>query len=74
MGMMPILSCGVGAGKLRIVFKRVFIPSAVSGSHGEGRSKTLDGKTLVVADGHPALSFVSMANALAEHAGGWCGM
>jgi hypothetical protein len=30
--------------------------------------KTLDGKTLVVAEGHTALSFVSVANALAEHA------
>jgi hypothetical protein len=30
--------------------------------------KTLDGKTLVVAEGHTALSFVSVANALAGHA------
>ena len=74
MGMMPILSCGVGCAKLRIVFKRIFIPSAMSGSHGQGRSKTLVGKTLVAAEGHTALSFVSAANALAEHTGEWRGI
>jgi hypothetical protein len=40
----------------------------MSESPGEGLSKTLVGKTLVVGAGHSALLFVSVVNALAEHA------
>jgi len=71
--MMPILSCGVGrVSPATCAWLSVNLQSLprLSGSHGEGHSKTLDGKTLVADEGHPALSFVSVANALAEHAGG----
>ena len=68
---MPILSCEVGRVSPQhcawLSSESSFFPR-LSGSHGEGRTKTLDGKTLVVADGDTALSFVSVANALAEHA------
>jgi hypothetical protein len=77
MGMMPILSCEVGRVSPQhcawLSSESSFLPR-LSGSHGEGRSKTLDGKTLVAAEGHTALSFASVANALEEHAGGWCGI
>jgi hypothetical protein len=68
--MTPILSSQVGGANPRPCawLSSESSVSAMSQSTGEGLSKTLVGKTLVVSAGHTALLFVSVANALAEHA------